>query len=93
MAHFYASIEGPRKPKTCVGHKSSGIRAHIRGWDKGIQVKARYDEKAEADIFEVYQTGGSNGSGLALLLGTLNEHGVFVFSKFCKLTNEEKAVV
>lgn len=91
MAHFYADIQGGRGQATKIGHKSTGIAGHIRGWESGIQVKARYDQEKDSNIFEVYQTGGSNGSGLAVLLGTLNEHNVFVFSKFCKLSNEKVA--
>ena len=86
MSHFYGIMTGSGKPKTCRGHKTEGLKANIEGWNSGIQIKAVYDEKEDRDIFTVYQTSGSNGSGLAVELGKL-EGAKFTPSTFTKLSN------
>ena len=61
MARFYGEIHGQaRTPATRIGNNTSGLHAHIRGWDVGIEVECHSVE--EYDIIEVYLTGGSNGT-------------------------------
>ena len=57
---FYAEVQGNRGPATRQGNAESGLWAHVRGRDIGIEVKceAREDE----DIIYVDVTGGSNGA-------------------------------
>ena len=60
MSHFYAEIQGNRGLASRQGSKNSGIWGHIRGWNSGIEVRGYVNEFGQ-DVFEVYQTGGSNG--------------------------------
>ena len=86
MSHFYGIMAGSGKPKTCRGHKTEGLKAKVNGWNSGIKIEAVYDEKEDKDIFTVYQTSGSNGSGLMVELGKL-EGRKFIPSSFTKLSN------
>lgn len=61
MAQFYASIQGNRGEATRMGTKSSGIEAHIRGWNVGAKVYITHNEETGKDEVTVYQTCGSNG--------------------------------
>ena len=36
MAHYYATIQGNRGPRTCMGSKDSGIRAAAQTWSGSI---------------------------------------------------------
>lgn len=58
MARFYASIKGNRGPASRCGSVSSGIRGHIRGLDRGVEVNI-FDRYGE-DVIQIYLTGGSN---------------------------------
>lgn len=62
MAHFYGSMNGARGERTCCGSKNSGIVAHIRGWNLGVEVSLRHDKDTGKDIVTVRQTGGSSGA-------------------------------
>lgn len=76
MAHFYGSIQGSRGEATRMGTKNSGFRAHIRGWNIGVQVYLRTyfdDNGVERDMVEVYKTSGSNGSNSDELIATFKE--------------------
>ena len=64
MAHFYGSMTGNRKERTCCGTKNSGIVAHIRGWGLGVKVLLEYDEATGKDKVTVMQTGGSGGANV-----------------------------
>jgi hypothetical protein len=78
MARFYGSINGSSKSTaTKIGTTNSGISAHIRGWDIGVRVEGRADDK-DRDTFIVYVTRGSNspGSGQPLLKLRLDEAGL-----------------
>ena len=66
MAHFYAEIQGNRGSATRIGTKHSGMWVHIRGWNRGIYVKAWVNEQGE-DCFSIYTTEGSNNSTNRLL--------------------------
>ena len=69
MSRFYASITGSAKTEaTRQGTVKSGIEGHIRGWDVGIKVVGFAGE--DKDIFQVYLTGGSNGSLSQKHIGT-----------------------
>lgn len=59
MSHFYASIQGNKGRATRCGSKSSGMLAHIRGWDIGVYVELKVNERGQDEI-ELYLTGGSN---------------------------------
>ena len=60
MSRFYASAQGARGEATRTGTPNSGIVAHVRGLDVGIRVHGWNDNGV--DVFDVYRTGGSNGS-------------------------------
>ena len=61
MSHFYGDLQGNRGSTTRCGTKEGGLTAHVRGWDVGVRVECRYDEKLGRDVISVYQTSGSNG--------------------------------
>jgi len=65
MAQFYASIKGSRGEVTRLGHKSSGIEGHIRGWDIGVKVVMSHENGK--DVCRIYATGGSNDTGGILI--------------------------
>jgi len=60
MSKFYGSMKGARGEVTRTGTASSGISAHVRGWDSGVRVdmleSADGSERACVEI-----TSGSNG--------------------------------
>ena len=60
MAHFIAEIEGRAKRISRIGHKTTGIRSHTRGWNFGVEVIGYFDEEIGEDVFKVTLTGGSN---------------------------------
>jgi hypothetical protein len=61
MAHFYGSMDGSaRTTATRCGTKSSGITAHIRGWDNGVEISGYHDTDTGNDVFIIRMTGGSN---------------------------------
>ena len=45
MSHFYGNMKGNRGEITRCGAKSSGLRAHVRGWEVGVRVVCNYLEK------------------------------------------------
>jgi len=60
MSHYYGQIKGGRGAATRMGHKNTGIEAHVQSWDKRIQV--RLDHQDGQDIYRVvlsdWQRGG-----------------------------------
>jgi len=59
MAHFYGNIDGSANSSaTRCGTKESGLNAHIRGWNIGVQVRLVHVDGQ--DIIEVFETNGSN---------------------------------
>lgn len=62
MSHFYLSGHTTMKksPTTARGSKKSGLSCHVRGWNKGIFIQAFH--KDGKDIFEIYETSGSNNT-------------------------------
>lgn len=70
MAHFYGEITGNKGTATRMGSQGSGFRAHIRGWNMGIEVFLNYNEENDRDEATVYLTGGSNGRTGSILIGT-----------------------
>lgn len=72
MAQFYASIQGNRGQATRMGTKTSGMDAHIRGWNLGANVRLHYDEDKETDVLIIEITGGSNGRHSSMHLATVH---------------------
>ncbi len=65
MSHFYGSIEDPSRSTLATkrGHKTQGLKAHIRTWNRGVPVEAIHNKRGDEDSFAVTITGGSNNSG------------------------------
>lgn len=60
MARFYGEVFGSARTKASrTGNKNSGIKAHIRGWDLGCEVRIYVNDRGE-DEMVVSLTGGSN---------------------------------
>ena len=70
MAQFRAECKGGGSIASRLGHKTTGIHSHTRGWESGIKVEGHYDEDL-GDIFLVYQTSGSRFKTASVLLGKL----------------------
>lgn len=70
MAYFRATIKGNRGETSKEGTKDSGISGHVRGWDSGVEVSGYVDSEGR-DCFDVYSTGGSNGSASRKLVGSI----------------------
>ena len=66
MARFYGSMQGNRGAATRMGTPTSGIGAHLRGWDLGIAVDV--EDSNGTDVAYVYATGGSNNPNTRTLL-------------------------
>lgn len=71
MAHFYATVESTRKPVTKTGTKSTGMEAHVRGWNVGCKVVLEHENGK--DIVRVYRTAGSAGHGRDILITEYSE--------------------
>lgn len=62
MSQFYGTITNGKGGKvTKQGTKTTGLSAHISGWEVGINVEARFDTSNGKDTFTVWVTGGSEG--------------------------------
>lgn len=62
MAHFYGEMFGKGETKASrTGTKGTGLSAHIRGWEIGVEVMLWYDHSRGKDMVRVTRTGGSNG--------------------------------
>jgi hypothetical protein len=66
------SAQGSRGETTRCGTQSSGIQAHVRGWNCGVRVEGFVGEDG-LDRFRVYETSGSGGSGVEKFLGIVVE--------------------
>ena len=70
MAQYRAECNGGGSTASRLGHKTTGIHSHTRGWESGIKVEGHYDEDL-GDIFMVYQTSGSGFKKPDVLIGKL----------------------
>ena len=81
MAHFRATIQGTRGEASRLGHKKSGIRASVSGWDSGVYVVGRLSPMHGEDVFSIWATSGSNGGKSDVFIGTVSSSDDgFVFS-------------
>ena len=66
MSKMYASITADASKSEATKRAHKFANAHVRGWDIGVEINA-YTTDEGKQVFEVYQTSGSNGSrGLKL---------------------------
>jgi len=80
MARYKADISGARGSASRLGTVSSGIEAHVRGWDIGVRVYGCPNGDDSGDGFTLYITGGSNNSSDRVLIGFVTiEEGAPVF--------------
>ena len=72
MSQFYGEVRGSaRTVATRRGNRSSGLSAHIRGWDVGVQIVCQVIDGV--DVIEVYRTGGSNDPRNLQLLARIEQ--------------------
>ena len=71
MARFYGVLQGQAGAATRLGSPRSGLTVEGRGWDAGVKVHAYAN--GDRDEFDIYLTGGSNGSTPTRHLGTIRE--------------------
>ena len=62
MARFYGELQGSRGRASRLGTLTSGLQAHIRGWDIGVKVFCATNAAGKDEI-TVWRTGGSNAPG------------------------------
>lgn len=63
MAHFIGRIQTDGKPEvTRLGSKNGHVKVTANGWTGGVQVYAHHNKETGKDVFEVWETSGSNGS-------------------------------
>lgn len=75
MAHFRGTVEGQGSGTASrLGSEKSGLVVRANGWNLGVKVVARVGAEGE-DIFEVFSTGGSNGSRGEALIATVDFRG------------------
>lgn len=74
MAQFYGEIQGFAKTHASRRRsKSSGLWSHIRGWNIGVEVNVKHDDKTGYDVISIYKTGGSNDSNRKELITEISE--------------------
>jgi len=81
MAQFFGEIQGGRGTASRLGHKSTGLWGHLRGWSVGCKVRCFYDETTDTDMVKVYATKGSGGNGQETLIATIYESGEVQFAE------------
>jgi hypothetical protein len=89
MAQFRGTLQGSRKEKSCLGHKTQGLIAiaTVSGWRAGIRIEATHDQQ---DLFRVIMTGGSAGHTEERVLGcVIDEGGEPVWLPQAKLEERE----
>lgn len=59
MSHFYGTMQGHRGGVSRTATKKHGMKAHVRGWNDGIEILSYYNDELDKDCFYVYKTGGS----------------------------------
>jgi hypothetical protein len=74
MSHFYGDMKGARGETTRCGTKSSGMQAHIRGWDVGAKVYIQHSKNGK-DTIIIYKTGGSHCGMNEQLICTFTKDG------------------
>lgn len=65
MAHYRAVIQGMRGEASRLGSQNSGIDTSVNGWKGGVEVRGRWNGKAQADEFTISATIGSAREGRA----------------------------
>jgi hypothetical protein len=58
-----ATIQGFDHSTSKDCYSSRGISAHLRGWDEGLFIEMRWDERLGRPTYKIYTTNGSNDSG------------------------------
>lgn len=61
MARFRGTIQGCRGEASRLGGTETGIETRTNGWNSGVRVVGFVDDNGD-DCFDIYITGGSNGS-------------------------------
>lgn len=75
MFRFYGSLSGQAKTTaTRRGGVASGVSAHVRGWNVGVNVMVGECSICGGDAFLIWRTTGSNNSGPSELIKKLCEN-------------------
>ncbi len=69
MARFKGDVCGTRGQASRLGN--AGLTAHLRGWNVGVEVVCI--GRADGDVIEVYETGGSHDPRQKRLLATVTD--------------------
>ena len=72
MSHFFGEIQGNRGSTSRGGSRSSGIWAHVRGWNVGCKIVCGINKEGLDEIV-IYKTGGSNGMFTEEIIAVINE--------------------
>ena len=82
MSHFRGELQGDNWTPA-VRSSNRMLVGHIHSWTMGVEVIAQKFD-TPGDRFEIYRTGGSQGAGPRILLGTLHADGTFEAEKNAK---------
>lgn len=75
MARFRGTIKGQRGEVSRLGNERSGLYATVDGWNSGVIVNAYVHDGR--DYFDIYTTGGSNGSHQTLVVSLIRHTAGF----------------
>ena len=81
MSRFYGSLQGNRGQATRYGTASSGIDAHVGGWDVGVYARVHPCPRCGGDCVTADLTGGSNYARIPSGIG-------FTFCKACDMGDD-----
>jgi hypothetical protein len=71
MARYRGTVAGSRGDASRLGTAASGLRVTCNGWKSGVCIIAR-DDNGD-DVFDVYMTAGSDGTGRKVFIGRIVE--------------------
>ncbi len=79
MAHFYGNMKGARGGEvTRCGTATSGLQAHVRGWDIGGRVEVISTAHGDAVHFHVTRGSNGNRSDLIIAVARLEDGRVII---------------
>lgn len=68
MSKFYGELKGSRGPVTRCGTWSSGVTAHVSGWESGVYVRVKGGVEPGEVVAHIGITGGSNKPGIVSII-------------------------
>ena len=79
MARFRGTLKGARGQASRLGSGKSGLAVEANGWKVGVSVYAHENNVDGSDLFDIYLSGGSNGSDIRAIGFVRLRNGVPTF--------------